>query len=126
MLMKKALLKAEASNTSSDTSSVGKKKRSPYFTWQYIAGFIFLGVSGAIHAAVLPFADLVLLSTITAAGIIISTLLAVKFLNEKFICKYDLPSFTLITIGCTTIVAVSNQKETEYSPEKIKSLLQSP
>ena len=116
LLMKQALLKAE-----DDAIKDPKKKvRSPYLSFRYLFGFILLGLSAIIHGAVMPFADLVLLSTITAAGIVFSTLLSIKFLKEKFICKYDLPSFTLIIIGCTIIVALSNQEETEYPPERIK------
>ena len=121
LLMKQALLKAE----DYAIKNPEKKVRSPYLSYRYLSGFILLGLSSMIHGAVLPFADLVLLSTITAAGIVFSTLLSVKFLKEKFICKYDLPSFTLIIIGCTIIVALSNQEETEYSPERIKKLLKS-
>ena len=89
-------------------------------------GFVFLAVSGAIHAGTLPFVDLVLISTLTAAGIIMSSLLAIKFLDEKFICKYDLPAFCLMIAGCTTIVALSHQGETTYTPERINQLLRSP
>ena len=109
----------------SDDKAGVKKAKSPFCTLRYIIGLILLIVSALIHAATLPFVDLVLISTLTAVGIIISTLLAIKYLQEKFICKYDLPSFILIILGCTTIVALSNQEETEYSPEQIKELLTS-
>ena len=124
LLMKKALLHAEDNIAKSVEIGV-KKVRSPYCTWRYIIGLLLLVISALIHAATLPFVDLVLISTLTAVGIIISTLLAIRYLKEKFICKYDLPSFILIILGCTTIVALSNQEETEYSPERIKGLLTS-
>ena len=125
--MKKALLRAEKQQNSIKSGGFTFKncKQLPYMTWRYILGFVLLTISGLIHSAVLPFADLVLLSTMTAYGILFSTILSIRFLKEKFICKYDLPSFTLIIIGCTIIVALSNQEETEYSPERIKKLLKS-
>ena len=86
-------------------------------TWRYILGFVLLTISGLIHSAVLPFADLVLLSTMTAYGILFSTILSIRFLKENFICKYDLPSFILIILGSATIVAFSNQEEKEYTIE---------
>ena len=108
-LMKIALLRAEAHNNSPSLApQIKRKKQIPYFTWRYALGFVLLTLSALIHGAVLPFCDLVLLSTLTAAGIVISTLLSIRYLGERFICKYDLPSFTLIIIGCTTIVALSN------------------
>ena len=121
--MKQALLAAERKEASNDDPA--KKRPNPYFTKRYVGGFILLALSGVTHVAVLPFCDLVLLSTLTAAGIVISTLLAIKYLGETFVCKYDLPSFTLIILGCTTIVVLSNQEETEYPPERIKALLKS-
>ena len=126
LLMKQALLHAESNIARNFDDETGvKKARSPYCTWRYIIGLILLVISAVIHAATLPFVDLVLISTLTAVGIIISTLLAIRYLQEKFICKYDLPSFILIILGCTTIVALSNQEETDYSPERIKDLLTS-
>ena len=118
LLMKKALLAHEANGSD-------KKWWAPYISWKYLLGFFLLGFSAVVHGAVLPYADLVLLSTLTAVGIVFSTLLAVRFLQEKFICKYDLPSFTLIIMGCTAIVCLSNQEEKEYTPETIKALIKS-
>ena len=80
---------------------------------KYLLGLALLVISAVIHVVVLPFCPLVLLSTITAAGILISTALAIRYLGEKFICKYDLPSFTLIIIGCTAIVILSNPEDDE-------------
>jgi len=86
---------------------------------------VLLGLSAAVHGGTMPFCDLVLLSTLTAAGIVISEILSIKYLGEKFIFKYDMPSLALIILGCTTIVALSNQEETKYSPDRIKDLLTS-
>ena len=113
--MKKAFLNVEKS----------EKKVNPYCTKFYICGFLLLCISASGGAAVMPFVDMVLLSTNTAAGILMSTLISIKFLKEKFICKYDLPSFILIVTGCTTIVVLSNKEETKYPPDRIMTLLKS-
>ena len=56
---------------------------------------------------VLPYCDLVLLSTTVGMSIIMSNLLAMYFLKEKIIWKYDIPAFFLVVAGCTSIVLVS-------------------
>ncbi len=121
LLMKKALLNAEKQALENPT----KKHRSAYLSFKYLFGMVLLGLSAAVHGGTMPFCDLVLLSTLTAAGIVISEFLSIKYLGEKFDVKYDLPSLILIIVGCTTIVALSNQEETKYPPERIRALLSS-
>ena len=51
-----------------------------------------------------PFADIVLLSFNSATAIVIQIILAIVFLNEVFICKYDLPALALIISGSICII----------------------
>ena len=56
----------------------------------------------------LAYADLVLISTNYIAGIIFNTFLSIKFLDEKFVWRYDLPALTLMCAGALTIVLLAN------------------
>ena len=84
---------------------------------------MLLIAGNVISSAVLPFCDLVVLSTVTALGIIISDVLAVIYLGERLVWAYDAPAITLIMIGTLTIILLSNYEETTYTPETIKNLL---
>ena len=56
----------------------------------------------------LPFADLILLSNACSIAVIVSTLLAIKFLGEKFIWQYDLPALFMICVGSMLTIRQSN------------------
>jgi len=60
-----------------------------------------------IHVLVLPFCDLVVLSTITALGIVNSNFISVIYLKEKVVWKYDGPATFLIISGSILIVSLS-------------------
>ena len=88
-------------------------------------GFACGVIGGVIHVAILPYCDLVLLSTTSCLSIVFSNILAIKFLNEKLVWKYDLASFLLIVLGCSGIVLLSKADETPQTPEVIKGNLSS-
>ena len=73
----------------------------------------------------LPYADLVLLSTASCLSIVFGNVLAIKFLGEKLVWRYDLASFVLIVVGCGAIVLLSEADETPQTPEVIKADLAS-
>ena len=83
-------------------------------------------MGGAIHVLTLPYCDLVLLSTSSALSIIISNILAIRYLGEKLVWKYDLLSFVLIVAGCGAICLLSEADETKQTSDKIKQNLASP
>ena len=120
MLQKQAILSVE------DSGLNGKSKKSPYCTKLYGAGFTLLILGTIVHASVLPFCDIVLLSTNTATGIIISSFLAIKYLGEKPVWKFDLPSVGLIIIGCLAIVSLSNYEDKTFTVDEITLLLSRP
>ena len=103
--MKRAIISVE------NTGINGEAKKSPYFTKTYMLGFLLLFIGSAGHVVVMPFCDIVLLSTSTATGIIMSSILAIKYLGEKPVWKYDITSITLIVSGCLTIVCLSNYED---------------
>ena len=90
---------------------------------QWIIGLLFSFGAAIGHCAVLPFADLVLLSTNCAWAVIFSQVLAITILKEKFVMRYDLPALVLIITGCLTIVFNANYEVIEYSKETIMDLL---
>jgi len=58
-------------------------------------------------------------------AIIISIMLSVIFLNEKFIWQYDMPAFILMGLGSFTIIILSNKEDKTYTTELAKQLLTS-
>ena len=78
------------------------------------------------HLVVLPFCDLVLLMTTTAVAVAVSDLLSIYILKEQAVWKYDIPAIIFLTVGCLTIVFVSNYDEIEYSAHKVVTLLTKP
>ena len=72
---------------------------------------------------VLPFADLVLISTNSITAIAYNTFLSIKCIGEKFIWKYDLPAFMIMGAGAITIVMLASTTEKVFTAEKILNLL---
>ena len=70
-----------------------------------------------------PFADIVLLSFNSATAIIVQVLMALIFLNEVFICKYDLPALILIIFGSSLIILAANFTMVDYSVALLKTYL---
>ena len=115
--MKKGMHKVE------NTGLNGVKPRSGYLTCEWLVGFAFMTLGSIIHVVVLPFCDLVVLSTITALGIVLSNFLSVTILKEKIVWRYDGPATLLIVFGSFLIVALSDYSETTFTPDDIKTLL---
>lgn len=80
-------------------------------------------VGSIIHVAVLPFCDLVVLSTGTAWGIVFNNIMSVKYLGESFVWSYDGPAFALIIGGSLAIVFLSDYSESKFTPAQIRELI---
>mmetsp|Transcript_43560 Transcript_43560/g.57673 ORF Transcript_43560/g.57673 Transcript_43560/m.57673 type:complete len:222 (+) Transcript_43560:33-698(+) len=117
ILMKKGMHKVENSGLN------GGKKKLGFFTWQWLTGFAFLAIGSITNVSVLPFCDLVVLSTIGALAILMNYGLSVFFLNETIVWRYDIPAILLIIGGSLTIVFLSDYSETTYTPDLIRELL---
>ena len=74
----------------------------------------------------MPFCNIVLLSTSTATGIIMSTFLSIMYLGEKPVWKYDITSTTLIVTGCLVIVFLSSYEDITFTADDIAKLLTRP
>ena len=112
-------VQAEADNEESS------KERPVYCRFQWVAGLVCILGGGAIQFAVLPYADLVLISTNMIAGVVFNTFLSIKFLGERFMWKYDLPALALMCAGALTIVLLAKTDVTLYTPDQQKALLKS-
>ena len=77
------------------------------------------------NKACTPFADIVLLSFNSATAILIQVVIALCFLNEVFICRYDLPALLLIIIGSICIILTANFNEVPSSVDSHKENLTS-
>ena len=71
------------------------------------------------------FADIVLLSFNAATAIVFQVLLSIIFLNEVFVCRYDLPAMTLIIAGSSCIILTANFSDLPLSVEILKDHLSS-
>ena len=80
---------------------------SALFSCKWISGLVFLLVGSFVHVALLPFCPLVLLATNSATAIVMSALMAVYFLDERIVWKYDVTAFLLIATGTTAICVCS-------------------
>ena len=89
----------------------------------WLLGFLFLNVASLIHLFVLPFADLVLLSTHCAWCVVFCQVLAITVLKEKFIFCYDFPALLSIIIGSLIIVCVTPFEEVSYTKDEIVHLM---
>ena len=67
-----------------------------------------------------------LLTSNTATGMMFATLLAVLFLGEVFVCKYDFIALVLIITGSVLTVLQSDMTEKSYDSIQVATLLTSP
>mmetsp|Transcript_104639 Transcript_104639/g.144768 ORF Transcript_104639/g.144768 Transcript_104639/m.144768 type:complete len:86 (+) Transcript_104639:232-489(+) len=72
--------------------------------------------------AVLPFADLILFTTVGAITIVCNAIFSAYFLKEPF-TKYDVFAVTLILAGTTSIVMQSHISEEPLDRETIVALM---
>ena len=115
--MKKGNIKVE------NTGLNGTKTKSGFCTCEWLTGFIFLAVASGVKVAVLPFCELVVLSTCTSIGIVFNQVLSVICLGEKVVCMYDVTSVSLIVAGSLVIVFLSSYQKTSYTPDDIHTLI---
>ena len=100
--------------------------RKPFYCnpmWLAGGGIIVLG--GTIQFLVLPYADLVLISTNMITGIIFNTFISIKFLGEEFMCKYDFSALSMMSIGALIIILIAKPNEEMYTKDQIVALLTS-
>jgi hypothetical protein len=93
---------------------------------KWLCGLMLVIVSSLVHVAVLPYADLVLLSSSSATAIIFGIVLSVYMLGEKFDMKHDLPGVLLTCTGCILTVMNANTVEQNYTLDELKNLLLTP
>ena len=74
---------------------------------------------------VLPFADLTLLTSNAATGIMVSAFLSITFLGEKFVWKYDLTAVFLIVTGSVLIIIQSDLQEKSMDSQEVALVLTS-
>ena len=91
--------------------------------WLAGGGIIVLG--GTIQFLVLPYADLVMVSTNMISGIIFNTFISIKFLDEIFLCKYDFPALSMMSIGALVIVLIAKPNDSQYTKHEMVELLTS-
>ena len=99
------------------------KEVKAYCTASWIIGFICVLVGSILNLIALPFCDLVLISTTVGIAILFNNVVAMWWLGEKIVYKYDIPAFILIVAGSTAIVLLSVDGDETYTPQDIKELL---
>ena len=78
-----------------------------YCTISWMIGFACVIIGSLLNLVALPFVDLVLISTTVGIAIVFNNLVAMWWLGEKMIWKYDVPAFILVVGGSTAIVLLS-------------------
>ena len=74
--------------------------------------------------AVLPYADVTLLSTICSFGILFTALLSICLLGETFVWKYDLIATLLVITGSvTTVVQMNTKVDLKYDRAAVKEII---
>jgi len=71
----------------------------------------------------MPFADLTLLSTKNATGIIAGVLFGIFWLGEPFNKKVDLPALTLMIGGCVALGFVTNKDVILFTKDEVHELM---
>ena len=104
-------------------STVLQKRKPVFCRCQWIVGFILMTLGGIFQIIALPFCDLVLISTNSITAILFNTFLSIRYLGEKFVPKYDVPSFTLMGAGGLTIVLLASHDDKKFTPREIKGQL---
>ena len=115
--MKKGHMKVE------NTGLNGTQRKNPYLTCEWLIGIILMVAGSLLHVVVLPFVDLVVLQAGTSIAILLNTILAVFYLGEVFMPRYDIPAFSMIIGGSIAIVLFSSFEEKTYTPDIIRDLL---
>ena len=88
-----------------------KKRKSGFCTLKWWIGFSLICIGNLLHMVALPHLDLIIWTINSGTGLIFDIILSILILKEKFILKYDLTCFILVTAGCGTILLLSNQEE---------------
>ena len=99
------------------------ESKQAYMTCEWFSGFLLLMIGNVVHIVVLPFVDLVILSTGAALAICCSVILAVFYLEEKFFCRYDLPAMTCLLGGSLMIILLSDYSKVNYTADMVKDLI---
>lgn len=107
LMMKWAHMAAEKNNTS------------PYCSCYWALGFMILMVGSILHIVVMPFCPMILLATSSATAIVISAILAVNFLGERIVWRFDLTAFLMIAAGTATICLLSSSSEKQLTTDLI-------
>lgn len=82
-------------------------------------------IANCVHAAVIPYLDLVLLSTSVSYNIIFAILIGVMLGGEKFQAIYDLTSTALICSGSMCVVLLSNKEQKTHTYDELVALITS-
>ena len=94
-------------------------------TGTWFIGFFITGLADVLHTGMTPFADITLLTFNTAMAVPMQMFLAILFLREVFIFRYDVPALILILSGSTWIILTANFTEVDLTVDILKSHLTS-
>ena len=86
-------------------------EKNPLTNVKWLSGLACLVIGSIVHVVLIPFCPLVLLATNSASAIVMSAMMAIYFLDERIVWRYDLAAFTLIAIGTTVICLLSKESE---------------
>lgn len=86
-------------------------------------GYLIMIMAAIVHTFVLPYADLTLLATTQATGIVAGVLLSICWLKEPVNMLFDLPALILMICGSISLVCVTNKSATFYATNELRGLM---
>ena len=78
-----------------------------YCSITWVIGFACVILGSILNLVALPFCDLVLFSSTVGIGIVFNNVIAMWWLGEKMIWKYDIIAFVLVVGGSTAVILLS-------------------
>jgi hypothetical protein len=91
----------------------------------WFAGFGLEFFAGIAHIFVLPYANLVLLTSTSSLAVVFSVMLAIGVLGEKINPKYDIASVVLIVTGSVLTIGLANPSDKVFTKNTVKQRLSS-
>lgn len=98
-------------------------QRNVFCTLKGAISLLFVIVASVGHFLALPFCDLTLIACNSSSAILLNVAISVKWLNEKFVAKYDIPAMALVFFGTLLIVLLSNKAQQTFTVERILASL---
>ena len=87
---------------------------------------ILVVITNLGHFIALCFADLTLIACNTSSAFLMNVGLSIKYLDEKFVWKYDMVAIILVMIGTIMIILLSNKDRQVFTVQSLLETIMEP